>query len=77
MIRFTLLLALAACGRSPPPASASSPITGLACSSPCSSNSECGDFFSGCKYCFSGHCSTTLPAAPIDGGIDADPTATH
>jgi hypothetical protein len=71
MIRIALLIALAACS----PSSAVSP-SPRSCGNPCSTSSQCSDFFSGCRVCFLGKCAASLPATPIaDAGIDAAPDA--
>lgn len=74
MKRALLLLALlCSCG----PNGAAVP-TPTACGNPCSLNSDCSQFFNGCRVCFNGRCASSLPAAPVaDGGTDATPTATR
>lgn len=37
----------------------------------CSSSAECAHDSNGCTYCYAGQCSCTLPAEPLDAGIDS------
>lgn len=45
------------------------------CGSPCSTSTDCSNFFGGCRVCFGGKCVSSLPATPtpIDAGVDATP----
>jgi hypothetical protein len=65
-----LLLALAACPRDTSRA-VRQEIIGASCGGFCSSSAECRDVISNCKYCYAGRCSSTLPASPVDAGVDA------
>lgn len=53
----------------------SSLISPRTCGNPCSTNTDCSDFFSGCRVCFRGRCASSLPATPvaIDAGVDTMP----
>lgn len=64
MTRILLLLSLVAC-------SPRVKISPAACGGTCSSSSECEHTISSCKYCYAGHCSSVLPATPLDAGPDA------
>lgn len=70
-----LILFFAACSdRSPPSPQPAAQVVPMACGGACTTSTQCGQLGS-CNYCYLGTCSATLPAAPVDAGVDAPPAA--